>query len=160
MQTRRLQESFEGSYRSLAHSSGELSRVTASYSSCQWETHAFSDFGGKMFFWGHYFSSRHARRSNKCSIDAGDYPVSKKIWAKIVAHWIGVQGSSKLVKKTKKTLSEPLPSEPLTQIKKNFLNRTKKTCCIRRAFEQLSSYTGWWVITEKARANLLARKVV
>jgi len=43
---------------------------------------------------------------------------------------------------------------------KIFLNRTKKTCCIRRGFEQLSSYSGWRVITKKARANLLARAVV
>jgi len=51
VQTRRLQESFEGSYSSLAYSSGELSRVFASYCSRQWETHAFSDFGGKWGFW-------------------------------------------------------------------------------------------------------------
>jgi len=50
VQTRRLYESFEGSYSSLASSRGELSRVIASYTSRQWETHAFSDFGGKMFF--------------------------------------------------------------------------------------------------------------
>jgi len=51
VQTRRLHESFEGSYSSLASFSGDLSRVIASYSSRQWETHAFSDFGGKMLFW-------------------------------------------------------------------------------------------------------------
>ena len=50
VQTRRLHESFEGSYSSLASFSGDLSRVIASYSSRQWETHAFSVFGGKMFF--------------------------------------------------------------------------------------------------------------
>jgi len=50
VQTRRLQESFEGTYSSLASSSGKLSRVIASYISRQWETHALSDFGGKMFF--------------------------------------------------------------------------------------------------------------
>jgi len=43
---------------------------------------------------------------------------------------------------------------------KFFFNRTNKTCCIRRGFEQLSSYSGWRVITKKARANLLARAVV
>jgi len=37
-------------------------------------------------------------------------------------HWIGVQGPSKLVKKTKTPpLCEPLPGEPLTQIKIFFL---------------------------------------
>jgi len=64
VQTRRLQESFEGSYSSLAYSSGELSRVIPSYCSRQWETHAFSDFGSKLGFWGHNFGSRHARRSS------------------------------------------------------------------------------------------------
>jgi len=51
VQTRRLHESFEGPYSSLASSHGELSRVIASYCSRQWETHAFSEFGGKMGFW-------------------------------------------------------------------------------------------------------------
>jgi len=78
-----------------------------------------------------------------------------------LAYWIGVQGPSKLVKKTKTLpLCEPLPGEPLTQIKTIFFNRTKKTCRIRRGFEQLSSYSGWRVITKKTRANLLARAVV
>jgi len=44
--------------------------------------------------------------------------------------------------------------------KKNCFNRTKKTCCIRRGFEQHSSYSGWRVITIKPRDNLLARAVV
>ena len=51
MQTKRLHESFEGSYSSLASSGWELSLVKASR---QWETHAFSDFsefGDKMVFW-------------------------------------------------------------------------------------------------------------
>jgi len=45
-------------------------------------------------------------------------------------------------------------------IKKIFFNRTKKTRRILRGFEQLSSYSGWRVITKKTRANLLARAVV
>jgi len=70
-----------------------------------------------MFFLGHNFGSRHTS-----SIDAGDHLVSKKNWAKILDHWIGVQGPSKLVKKTKTPpLCEPLPGEPLTQIKIFFL---------------------------------------
>jgi len=45
----------------------------------------------------------------------------KKVWDKISAHWIGVQGTSNLVKKTKTPpICEPLPGEPLTQIKKIF----------------------------------------
>ena len=78
VQIRRLHEPFEGSYSSLASSRGELSRVIAMYSSRQWETHALSDFGGKMGFFGHNFGSRHARRSSKGSIDAGDHLASKK----------------------------------------------------------------------------------
>jgi len=39
-------------------------------------------------------------------------------------------------------------------------NRTKKTCRIRRGFEQLSSYSGCRVITKKPCANLLVRVVV
>jgi len=38
----------------------------------------FSDFGGKMFFLGHNFGSRHARSSSKGSIDAGDHVASKQ----------------------------------------------------------------------------------
>jgi len=75
-----------------------------------------------MGFLGHNFGSRHATRSSQGSIDAGDYLVSKKVWAKYFVYWIGVQGPSKLVKKTKtSSLSEPVPGEPLTQIKKIFL---------------------------------------
>ena len=97
-------------------------RVIANYTSRQWETHAFSDFEGKMFCLGHNFGSRHARRSSKSSIDAGDYLVSRKSLIQNFPHWIGVQGLSKLVKKTKTPpLSETLPGEPLTQIKKFFL---------------------------------------
>jgi len=78
-----------------------------------------------------------------------------------LAHWIGVQGLSNLVKKNETPqLCEPLPGEPLIQIKKNFFNRTKKSCRIRKGFEQLSNYSGWRVITKKTRANLLARAVV
>ena len=62
----------------------------------------------------------------------------KKVSAKILAHWIGVQGASNLVKKNENTpLFEPVPGEPLAQNKKVFFIRTKKTCCIRRGLEQL-----------------------
>ena len=45
----------------------------------------------------------------------------KKVSAKISDHWIGVQGPSNLVKKPKTPpLCEPVPGEPLTQIKKFF----------------------------------------
>jgi len=103
VQTRRFQESFEDSYSSLAYSSGELSRVIASYSSCQWETHAFSDFGGKMFFLGHNFGSRHARSSIKGSIDAGDYLVSKKSLSQHFGPLDWHPGPIKVGQKTKNT---------------------------------------------------------
>jgi len=162
VQTRRFHESFEGSYSSLASSCGELSRVIASYTSRQWETHAFSDFGGKMFFLSHKFGSRHARRSSKGSIDAGDHLVSKTSLIQNFGSLDWRPGPVKLVKKPKTPppLCEPLPGEPLTQIKNVFFNRNKKTCRIRRGLEQLSSYSRWRVITKKTRANLLARAVV
>ena len=79
VQTRRLHESFEASYSSLSSSSGQVSRVIASYCSRQWETHAFFDIGGKMGFLGHNLGSKHARRSRKDSIDAEDHLVSVKV---------------------------------------------------------------------------------
>jgi len=56
---------------------------------------------------GHNFDSRHAIRSSKGSIDAGDYLVSKKVSAKILT-------------KTP-SLCEPVTGEPFTQIKTLFL---------------------------------------
>jgi len=141
-------------YSSLAYSSGEVSRVIASYCNRQWETHAFSDFGGKMGFLGHDVCSRHARRSCKGSIDAGDYLVSKKVSGNILVNWIGVQGPSKLVKNRKHPTLLARPRRTPHPNQKLFFNRNKKTCCIRRGFEQLSSYSGWRVITKKSRPNL------
>jgi len=122
VQTRRLHEPFEGSYSSLASSRGELSRVIAMYSSRQWETHALSDFGGKMGVFGHNFGYRHARRSSKGSIDAGDHLASKKSSSQNFGPLDWRPGLSKLVIKTKTPpLCKPLPGEPLTQIKNFFL---------------------------------------
>ena len=50
VQTRRLHESFEGSYSSLASSSAELSRATVDASGRLMHFLQFSDFGGKMGF--------------------------------------------------------------------------------------------------------------
>jgi len=114
-----------------------------------------------MFFLGHNFGSRHARRSSKGSINMGDHLVSKKSLSQNFGplHWR--PGPIKVAQKTKNIpICEPLPGEPLTQIKFFVFNRTKKTCHIRRGFEQLSSYSGWRVITKKPRVNLLARAVV
>jgi len=111
---------------------------------------------------GHNFGSRHARRSSKGSIDAGDHLVFKKRLSQIF--WlIGLasrarQSSSKKQKHPHfASLSQANPSP---KSKTFFKHRTKKTCRIRRGFEQLSSYSGWRVITKKSRANLLARAVV
>jgi len=45
-----------------------------------------------MFFLGHNFGSRHARRSIKGSNDAGDHLVFIKSFSQNLAHWIGIQG--------------------------------------------------------------------
>jgi len=148
--TRRLHESFEGSYSSLASSGGELSRVIASR---QWNTHAFSDFsefGGKMGFLGHNFGSRHARRSSKGSIDAGDHLVSKTSFSQNFGPLDWRPGPVKVGQKTQNTPT--LRASPRQTLSPNhkifFKNRTKKSCRIRRGFEQLSSYSGWRVITK------------
>jgi len=45
-----------------------------------------------------------------------------EVSTKISAHWIGVQGRSKLVKKTKTPpICEPVPGEPLTKSKHFFI---------------------------------------
>ena len=98
-------------------------KVIASCTSRQWETHAVFGFFRTMGFLGHNFGSRHARRSIKGCIDADDHLVSQ-VWAKILAHWIGVQGQSKLVKISKTPpLCDVPPREPLTQMKYFFFNR-------------------------------------
>jgi len=119
VQTRRLQESFEGSYSSLAYSSGKLSWVIASYCSRQWETHAFSDFGGKMGFLGHNFGSRHARRPRKVSIDAGDYLVSIKSFSQNLGPLDWRPGPVRIGQKNENTPTlRARPKRTLTQIKK------------------------------------------
>jgi len=162
VQTRRLHESSEGSYSSLASSSGELPRVIASYCSHQWETNAFPEFWGKMGFLGHNFGSRHARRrSGKGSIDVGDHLVSKKSLNQNIGPLDWHPRPVKVGQKTQNTLTLRVsPRCPHPNQKKKFFNRTKKTYRIRRGFKQLSSYSGWWVITKKPRANKLARAVV
>jgi len=122
VQTRRLHESFEGSYSSLASSSGEFWRVIASCYSRLWETHAFSEFGDKMGVLGHNFGFRHVRRSSKGSIDAGHHLVPKKSLRQNFSPLDWRPGPVKVGQKTKTPpLCEPLPGEPLTQIKKFFL---------------------------------------
>jgi len=119
VQTRRLQESYGGSNSSLAYSSGELSRVIASSVAASGRLMHFLILEVKWGFWAiTLVPDLLEGQSRVLSIDAGDqFP--KKVWAKILAHWIGVQGQSKLVKNPKTPpLCELLPGEPLTQIKK------------------------------------------
>jgi len=144
VQSRRLHGSFEGSYSSLASSSGDLSRIIASYSSRQWKTHAFADFGGKMGYLGHNFGSRRVRRSSKSSIDAGDHLVSNKSLRQNFGPLDWRPGPDKVGQKIKNipTLRSSLRRTPHPN-QKIFFNRTKKTCHICRGFEQLSSYSGW-----------------
>jgi len=54
-----------------------------------------------MKFLGRNSGSSHARKSIKGSIDADDHLVSKTILSQKIAHWIGAQGQSNLVKNSK-----------------------------------------------------------
>jgi len=138
---RRLHESFKGSCSSLASSGGELSQVITNR---QWETHAFSDFpefGEKMWFLGHNFGSRRARRSSKGSIDARDHLVSKQSLSQNFGVLDWRPGLVKVGQKTQNTPTlRASPRRTPHPNQKFFINRTKKTCRIRRGFEQLSSY--------------------
>ena len=87
VQTRRLHESFEGSYSLLASFSGELLRATVAASGRLMHFLQFSDFGGKMGFLGHNFGSGHARRSRKDSINAGDHLVFKNSLSQNFGPW-------------------------------------------------------------------------
>jgi len=71
-----------------------------------------------MGFLSHNSGSRHARRSIKGSKDGDSHLVSNTILSQKIAHWIGVQGQSYLVKNSKITpLCDVCPREPLTQMK-------------------------------------------
>jgi len=75
-----------------------------------------------MEFLGHNFGSRHARRSSKGSIDAGDHLVSKKSLSQNFSPLDWRPGLVKVGQKIKTPpFSEPLPGIPLTQIKNSFL---------------------------------------
>jgi len=80
-----------------------------------------------MFFLGHNFSCRHARRSIKGSINATDCLVSNKNLIQKMAHWIGAQGPSKLVKNLKTCpLCDVTKRKPHAQIKQFFLIETRR----------------------------------
>jgi len=101
VQTRRLHESFEGSYSSLASSSAELSQATVAASGRLMHFLQFSDFVGKMGFLGHNFGSRHARRSSKGSINAGDHLVFKNSLSQNFGPWDWRPGPVKVGQKPK-----------------------------------------------------------
>jgi len=111
-----------------------------------------------MRFLGHNFGSRHARRSSKGSIDAGDHLVFKKRLSQNFGALDWRPGPVKVSQKKRNTpnLRASPRRTPHPNQKFFFFNRTKKSCHIRRGFEQLSSYSSWRVITKKTRAHLLA----
>jgi len=75
-----------------------------------------------MEFLGHNFGSRHARRSRKGFIDAGDHLISRQSLSQNFGPLDWRPGPVKVGQKPKTPpLCEPLPGEPLTQIKKFFL---------------------------------------
>jgi len=75
-----------------------------------------------MGFLGHNVGSRHARRSSKGYIDAGDYLVSKKSLSQTFGPLDWRPWPFKIgQKKQTLPLCEPLPGEPVTQIKTFFL---------------------------------------
>ena len=70
-----------------------------------------------------------------------------------MAHWIGVQSQSNLVKNSKTPPLCDLPQQnPKPKSKKCFLIETRRFR-IRRGFEQLSSYSGWRVMAKKVPAT-------
>jgi len=111
-----------------------------------------------MGFWGHNFGSRHARRSSKGSINAGDHLVFKNSLNQNVDSWDWRPGPVKVGKKNEKapTLRASPRRTPHPNQKIVFFNRTKKSSRICRGFEQLSSDCGWRVLTKKTRSNILA----
>jgi len=74
-----------------------------------------------MGFLGHNFGCRHAKRSSKGSIDVGDHLVSKISLSQNFDPLNWRPGPVKVGQKTQNTpLCDPLPGEPLTQIKKMY----------------------------------------
>jgi len=105
-------------YHLLAWSYRGLSRATLAASG---RLMHFLMLGVEWGFWAITLVPDMLEGQSKGSIDAGDHLVCKTSLRQILVYWIGVQGPSKLVKKTKTPpLCEPLPGEPLTQIKNFF----------------------------------------
>ena len=116
--------------------------------------------GGKMGFWGDNFGSRHARRSSKGSIDAEDYLFSTKRFSQNFGPLDWRPRLIKIGQKNENTpLYEPVPGEPLTQIKNCFLIKPRRfAASVEGLNNSLAIAAGEY--NKKARANLLARAVV
>jgi len=114
-----------------------------------------------MEFLSHNFGSRHARRSSKGSIDAGDHLVFETSLSQNFGLLDWRPGLVKVGQKIQNPQFASLSqASPQPKSKKFSFIRTKKTCRILGGFEKLSIYSGWRVIIKKPRANLLARAVV
>ena len=96
-----------------------------------------------MFFLGHNFGSRHARRSSKGSIDAGDHVVSKTSLSQNFGPLDCCPGPVKVGQKTQNIPTlRASPRRTPHPNQKNFFNRTKKTCRIRRLNNSLAIAAG------------------
>jgi len=107
VQTRRLQESFEGSYSSLPYSSGELSRATVAASGSLMH---FLILGVKRIFWAIILVPDMLESQARALSTREIIYFPKQVWSKILAHSIGVHGLSNWSKKQKKT-HFPRPSQ-------------------------------------------------
>jgi len=80
-----------------------------------------------MEFLSHNFGSRHARRSSKGSIDAGDHLVFKTSLSQNFGLLDWRPGLVKVGQKIQNTpICEALPGEPPTQIKKIFFHKNQE----------------------------------
>jgi len=123
VQTTRLYESFEGWNSSLPCTRGEVLKIEMAPVEDSMHFLQFSDLGVKCVFWAITFVPDMLEGQSRALSTREIMEFPKRVWAKILAHWIGVQGQSKLVKNSKTVLIwELLQGEPLTQIK-NFFNR-------------------------------------
>ena len=106
VQTRRLQESFQGSHSSLAYSSGELSRATVAASGSLMH---FLILGVKRIFWAIILVPDMLESQARALSTREIIYFPKQVWSKILAHSIGVHGLSNWSKKQKKLIFRDPP---------------------------------------------------
>ena len=100
----------------LARRYRALSRATAAASG---RLMHFLIFGVKWGFWAITLVPDMLEGQTRALSTREIIQFCKQVSAKISAHWIGVQGPSNLVRKTKTPpLCEPVPGEPFTKINK------------------------------------------